>query len=51
VSVRDKDWIENKKMAAFLNVAKGSCESPLFLEIGYCAGNVDDKPVMLVGGY
>jgi aminopeptidase len=51
VSVRDKDWIETKKMNAFLTVAKGSCETPLFLEMGYCAGNTEDKPVVLTGQY
>jgi aminopeptidase len=49
VRVRDKDWIETQKMNAFLNVAKGSCEPPLFIEINYCGGSPMDKPVLLVG--
>lgn len=52
LEVRDKDWIEAKKMHAFLTVARGSCEQPALLEIGYCGGPVEDKPVLLIGkGY
>jgi len=47
--VRDKDWIQSKKMDAFLTVAKGSCEPPLLLELSYCGGAAKDKPVVLVG--
>lgn len=49
VEVHDRDWIESKKMNAFLHVARGSCEPPVFLEISYCGGPSDQKPVLLVG--
>ncbi|XP_066906539.1 cytosol aminopeptidase isoform X2 [Halyomorpha halys] len=49
IEVRDRDWIENKKMFAFLSISKGSCEHPLFLEIAYCGTQVDDKPVVFIG--
>lgn len=51
IEVRDKDWIETKKMNAFLSVAKGSCEPPVFLELGYCGGPVDEKPIALIGNF
>ncbi|XP_069680322.1 cytosol aminopeptidase-like isoform X1 [Periplaneta americana] len=49
VEVRDKDWIESKKLNAFLAVAKGSSEPPIFLELGYCGGQQDERPIVLVG--
>jgi len=49
VEVRDKDWIETKKMSAFLAMAKGSCEPPLMLELGYCGSKPDDKPIVMIG--
>jgi len=49
VEVRDRDWIESKKMSAFLSMSKGSCEPPLFLEVGYCAAKPSDMPVVLTG--
>lgn len=49
IEVRDKDWLETKKMNAFLSVARGSCEPPVFLELGYCGGSVDEKPIVLIG--
>ncbi|KAL0269532.1 UNVERIFIED_CONTAM: hypothetical protein PYX00_007233 [Menopon gallinae] len=49
IEVRDKDWIETKKMNAFLAVAKGSCEPPVFLELGYCGGSPEEKPIVLIG--
>lgn len=49
VEVRDKDWIEEKRMNPFLTVAKGSCEPPLFLEVGYCGGPIEGQPIVLVG--
>ncbi|KAK4883110.1 hypothetical protein RN001_006429 [Aquatica leii] len=47
VDVHEKDWIASKNMNAFLAVAKGSCESPKFLEITYnrCSG----RPMVFVG--
>lgn len=49
VLVHDKNWIENKKMNAFLTVARGSCEPPVFLEISYCGGPTDQKPILFAG--
>ncbi|KAK9711693.1 Cytosol aminopeptidase family, catalytic domain [Popillia japonica] len=49
VEVHDRDWIESKKMQAFMAVARGSCEPPIFLEISYCGGPADQKPILLVG--
>ncbi|PSN46964.1 Cytosol aminopeptidase [Blattella germanica] len=49
VEIRDKEWIESKNMNAFLAAARGSCELPILLELGYCGGGTDDKPIVLVG--
>ncbi|KAK5650425.1 hypothetical protein RI129_001454 [Pyrocoelia pectoralis] len=49
VEVRDKEWIESKKMFAFLAVAGGSCEPPIFLDIHYCGGPPEQKPILFVG--
>lgn len=49
VEVHDKDWIESKKMDLFLTIAKGSCAPPLFVEINYCGGPADLKPILMVG--
>ncbi|KAF2893566.1 hypothetical protein ILUMI_12595 [Ignelater luminosus] len=49
VEVHDKDWIEVKRMHAFLAVARGSCEPPVCLEISYCGGPADQKPILFVG--
>ncbi|KAK9881572.1 hypothetical protein WA026_016447 [Henosepilachna vigintioctopunctata] len=49
VQVHDRTWIENKKMNAFLTVARGSCEPPIFLEVSYCGGPVDQKPILFAG--
>lgn len=49
VEVHDKDWIELKKMDLFLAVARGSCAPPLFVEMNYCGGPADQKPILLVG--
>uniref|UniRef100_A0A224XEU8 Cytosol aminopeptidase n=1 Tax=Panstrongylus lignarius TaxID=156445 RepID=A0A224XEU8_9HEMI len=49
VDVRDRDWIETKKMHPFLTLAKGSCEAPLFLEVGYCGGPPDAQPIVFTG--
>ncbi|KAK3607322.1 hypothetical protein CHS0354_018806 [Potamilus streckersoni] len=48
VHVRDKNWIENKKMGSFLSVAKGSAEPPKFLEIEY-KGSKGENHISLVG--
>ncbi|CAH1399930.1 unnamed protein product [Nezara viridula] len=49
VDIRDREWIESKKLNGFLSIARGSCEAPLFLDIAYCGGGEGDKPVVLVG--
>ncbi|XP_014278404.1 cytosol aminopeptidase [Halyomorpha halys] len=49
VEVRDRDWLEAKKMSALLTMARGSCEEPLMLEMGYCGGKPEDKPIVFVG--
>lgn len=49
VDIRDRDFLENKKMSAFLAVARGSCEPPIMLELGYCGGRKEDPPIMLIG--
>jgi len=51
LEVRDKDWMQARNMHGLLSVARGSCELPAILEIGYCGGMVEDKPVLLVGRY
>ncbi|XP_014253908.1 cytosol aminopeptidase-like [Cimex lectularius] len=49
VEVRDRPWLEEKNLCTFLNMAKGSSQPPLLLELSYCGGAEDDKPVMLIG--
>ncbi|KAK6635764.1 hypothetical protein RUM44_001018 [Polyplax serrata] len=49
VHVRDKKWAEMNNMNTFLSVAKGSSESPVFLEIIYRGKSSGDRPVVLVG--
>ncbi|KAK9508946.1 hypothetical protein O3M35_006376 [Rhynocoris fuscipes] len=38
-----------KNLTAFLAMARGSCDPPLFLELAYCGGQEEDKPVLLTG--
>ena len=45
---REKDWIESEKMGAFLSVAQGSAEPPVFLEIDYKQADIKE-PIALVG--
>lgn len=49
VEVRNQDWIESQNMNCFLSVARTSCEPPVFLELSYCGGQYEEKPVLLVG--
>uniref|UniRef100_A0A023F9A5 Cytosol aminopeptidase n=2 Tax=Triatoma infestans TaxID=30076 RepID=A0A023F9A5_TRIIF len=49
VDIRDKEWMVDKSLTAFLAMARGSCDPPLFLELSYCGGQEEDKPVLLVG--
>jgi len=49
VEVHDRDWIEHMKFNAFMAVARGSCEPPVVLDVAYCGGPQDMKPILLVG--
>uniref|UniRef100_A0A8C0ECZ5 Cytosol aminopeptidase n=1 Tax=Bubo bubo TaxID=30461 RepID=A0A8C0ECZ5_BUBBB len=50
VHIRPESWIATQEMGAFLSVAKGSAEPPIFLEIHYLGGaNTNDSPLVFVG--
>lgn len=49
VRSHQQDWIERQNMGAFLSVAKGSKEPPVFLEVSYNGGASSEKPLVLVG--
>lgn len=49
VEVRNSDWIKANNMVGFLTIARSSCEPPVFLEITYCGGMKDEKPILLIG--
>lgn len=50
VEVKVQNWCESLGMGAFLAVGKGSCESPLFMEISYYgSGDFKERPIVLVG--
>jgi len=49
VQTRTLDWMEENSFNAFLAVAKGSCEPPVFLEIKYSGIEPENKPVLIVG--
>uniref|UniRef100_A0A8C4XKF8 Cytosol aminopeptidase n=2 Tax=Falco TaxID=8952 RepID=A0A8C4XKF8_FALTI len=50
VHIRPESWIATHQMGAFLSVAKGSAEPPIFLEIHYLGGaNTNDSPLVFVG--
>ncbi|KAF6198922.1 hypothetical protein GE061_006945 [Apolygus lucorum] len=49
VEGRDRNWLHEKGLCAFLSMARGSYESPLLLELNYCGGSEEDRPVILVG--
>uniref|UniRef100_A0A8C9FN91 Cytosol aminopeptidase n=1 Tax=Pavo cristatus TaxID=9049 RepID=A0A8C9FN91_PAVCR len=50
VHIRPESWIATQQMGAFLSVAKGSAEPPIFLEIHYLGGaNANDPPLVFVG--
>ncbi|XP_069488011.1 cytosol aminopeptidase [Ambystoma mexicanum] len=50
VHIRPRSWIEEQDMGAFLSVAKGSDEPPVFLEIHYSgSASATDNPLVLVG--
>ncbi|KAI5631060.1 cytosol aminopeptidase family, catalytic domain-containing protein [Phthorimaea operculella] len=48
VEARDADWIRTQDMQAFLAVARGSCEAPMFLEASYDGpGAPATQPVLI----
>ncbi|KAJ8716882.1 hypothetical protein PYW07_003509 [Mythimna separata] len=47
VEAYDREWIEAQRMSAFLAVAKGSCDTPMFLECAY-KGAGPDLPFVLL---
>lgn len=49
VQVHDRSWAQSHGMNAFLAVAKGSQEAPLFLEVTYNNLAEMDKPIVIVG--
>ncbi|XP_014278784.1 cytosol aminopeptidase isoform X2 [Halyomorpha halys] len=49
VEVRDKDWLTDKNMTAFLAMSRSSCNPAMLLECSYCGGGETDKPVILTG--
>lgn len=49
VEVRNLNWIEANGFNAFLAVARSSCEPPIMLELTYCKGGGDDRPILLCG--
>lgn len=49
VEVKVKGWAETQKMGAFLSVAKGSCEPPIFLELSYYGTHYSERPIVLIG--
>ena len=49
VDVHDQAWAEQQGMNAFLSVARGSKEIPLFLEITYNNAPDQAKPIAIVG--
>ncbi|OXB82894.1 UNVERIFIED_CONTAM: hypothetical protein H355_003336 [Colinus virginianus] len=50
VHIRPESWIATQQMGAFLSVAKGSAEPPVFLEVHYLGGaNTSDSPLVFVG--
>ncbi|XP_007549691.1 cytosol aminopeptidase [Poecilia formosa] len=50
VKKRSKAWMEEQQMGAFLSVARGSEEPPVFLELHYSgSANSQQPPLLLVG--
>ncbi|XP_022828289.1 cytosol aminopeptidase-like [Spodoptera litura] len=47
VEAHDREWIRAQRMQAFLAVARGSCDTPMFLECIYRPGAVTAAPVLL----
>lgn len=49
VEVKVRSWAESQNMNAFLAVAKGSCEPPIFLELSYYGTERNERPIVLIG--
>jgi len=49
VEIHDKAWAQEQGMNAYLAVAQGSEETPLFLEITYNNEPKQEKPIVIVG--
>ncbi|GFT81745.1 cytosol aminopeptidase [Nephila pilipes] len=49
LQIREKKWIESKKMGSFLSVTRGSEEEPKFLELHYNGAPNVDKCIAFVG--
>ena len=49
VKIHDKAWAQQQGMGAFLGVAQGSNEPPVFIEAVYRKGPTNQKPIILVG--
>ncbi|XP_050426956.1 cytosol aminopeptidase-like [Adelges cooleyi] len=49
VTIRNVEWIEEKKLNSLLSVAMGSRRTPIVLEMSYCGGPADEKPAVLIG--
>ncbi|XP_028177877.1 cytosol aminopeptidase-like [Ostrinia furnacalis] len=48
VQAHDCDWITAQNMQAFMAVARGSCEPPMFLECTYKGAKDSQPPVLIV---
>ncbi|KAG4074890.1 hypothetical protein HA402_009315 [Bradysia odoriphaga] len=49
VDAHNREWAEQQGMGAYVSVARGSAEPPIFLEITYNGSSGDQKPICLVG--
>ncbi|BES96906.1 manganese ion Hypothetical protein [Nesidiocoris tenuis] len=49
VEVRVQEWAKENNMNAFLAVARGSAEAPIFLEVNYNGCDPCQPPIVLVG--
>ena len=49
IQVIEQIDIEKLAMAAFLSVAKGSCQAPKLIVMRYSGGDIEQRPVVLIG--
>lgn len=49
VDIRHRDWMYLRRMTSTLALTKGSCKSPLLVEIGYCGDDPTVRPIVMVG--